>query len=271
MRLVIKYIFLGYLIVLSNNGLPQCKINKVTSFQTGEKITFKVFYHWIEYNYAANATFLVDQKMLQNEPVYFFNATGYTNKKFDWIFKVCDKFQSCVSTRTLIPYHATHETSEGKYFARENYDFTLSGHVLTEIENSDHAFKRDTIQVSSCVFDLLTLIYYTRTIDFTNYNENDQIPVNLVDNGIIHPIYIRYLKRDIIKNRVDNKKYKCIELSVLCVNGPAFQDGENLKIWLSDDANKLPIVIQANIHVGVLYAYLSSMAGLCHHLDVIVN
>lgn len=88
---------------------------------------------------------------------YFFKATGFTNKKFEWIFKVCDSFQSYVSTQTFNPTYASHETSEGKYFASEIYNFESSGKIFTEIENSNQQNKHDSINGSGY---LMTRIRY---------------------------------------------------------------------------------------------------------------
>lgn len=272
MRLALNYVFIFSGCVFIQHAVAQCNINQVTSFQHGEKIQFKAYYHLLWDTYAADVQFSVSEKVVRDEPVYFFNASGTTIKKFDWIYKVSDSFQSCVSKKTLNPYWASRQTLEGSYFAKENYKFVSNGtKIQTEVQNSDHSFKRDSLTVNSCVFDVLTLVYYCRTIDFSKSKKNDKIPVSLVVDGNIYPIYIRYHKKEVVKNQFDDKKYRCIFLSVLCLKGSIFDGGENLKIWVTDDDNKLPIKIQAKILIGTVFGYLSEMEGLRNKVNAVVN
>ncbi len=272
MRLILNYVLIAFLSGLAQQTVAQCNLNQISSFQPGEKIKFKAFYHLLWDTYAADVQFSVSQKTYQDEPVYFFNAAGSTIKKFDRIFKVCDSLQSYVSMHTFNPIWARRETSEGDYFAKENYKLVPAGtKIYTEVQNSDHPYKHDSLNASGCVFDVLTLVYYCRTIDFSQYKKNDKIPVNLVVDGSIFHIYIRYRKKEVVKNRIDNKKYRCTVLSVLCLPGSIFNGGENLKIWVTDDENKIPVKIQANIQVGTVFGYVSEMQGLRHKVNAIVN
>jgi hypothetical protein len=272
MRLVINCIFIWLLSGFSQHAEAQCNINKISSFQPGEKIKFKAYYHLLWDTYAADVQFSVSQKTHQEAPVYSFQAIGATIKKFDWVYKVCDRFQSHVSMNTFNPVWAKRETSEDNYVAVENYSFVSNGKkIYTEVQNSDHPYKRDSLTMNCCAFDVLTLVYYCRTIDFSQCKKNDKIPVNVIVDGNIYPIYIRYRKKEVIKNKFDDKKYRCILLSVLCLKGSIFDGGENLKIWVTDDENKVPIKIQAKIQVGTVFGYVNEMEGLRNKVNAIVN
>jgi Protein of unknown function (DUF3108). len=252
--------------------IAQCIVGHISSFQPGEKIKFKAYYHLLWDTYAADIQFSVNKEIYGDEPAYFFKATGSTVQKFDWIFKVCDNMQACASMQTLNPFWAKRETSEGDYFARENYRFLPSGmKIYAEVQNSSHPSLRDSLNVSGCAFDALTLVYYCRTLDFSKYKKNDKIPVNIIVDGSLYHIYIRYCKKVVVKNRIDDKKYKCIELSVLCIQGSIFDGGENLKIWVTDDENKIPVKIQADIQVGTIFGYISAMEGLKNRINALVN
>jgi len=272
MRLILNYVFIALLSGLMQHAVAQCDIKNISSFQPGEKIKFKAYYHLLWDTYAADVQFSVSQKMHQEEPVYSFQAIGTTIKKFDWVYKVCDRFQSNVSMNNFNPVWAKRETSEGDYVAVENYSFVSNGRkIYTEVLNSEHPYKRDSLTMNCCAFDVLTLVYYCRTIDYNNYKKNDKITVNLVVDGNIYPIYIRYRKKEVIKNQFDNKKYRCILLSVLCLKGSIFDGGENLKIWVTDDENKVPIKIQAKIQIGTVIGYMSETEGLRNKTTAIIN
>ena len=51
------------------------------------------------------------------------------------------------------------------------------------------------------------------------------------------------------------------------VAGNVFKDGNQMTLWVSDDANKLPLLIESPISVGSVKAVLKSYKGLKYNLD----
>jgi hypothetical protein len=48
-----------------------------------------------------------------------------------------------------------------------------------------------------------------------------------------------------------------------------FEEDNTLKIWLSDDLNKIPLKVQAKIYVGYLNVELKNVENLRHPLSII--
>ncbi len=74
-------------------------------------------------------------------------------------------------------------------------------------------------------------------------------------------LYIRYLGKEIITGLKD-QKYNCIKLSSAMIEGTIFKSGEDLIIWITDDKNHLPILLQAKILVGSVKALLLNAENL---------
>ena len=73
-----------------------------TSFMIGEKITYTIFYNVIGlYVNAGTAQFTVTPTKWEGDAAFAFTATGYSNRSYDWIFKVRDKYESIVDSKTL--------------------------------------------------------------------------------------------------------------------------------------------------------------------------
>jgi hypothetical protein len=53
--------------------------------------------------------------------------------------------------------------------------------------------------------------------------------------------------------------------------GRVFKEKESLTFWVSDDANRIPLKIEANLAVGSLDADLDSYKGLKHPFKIIMN
>jgi hypothetical protein len=48
------------------------------------------------------------------------------------------------------------------------------------------------------------------------------------------------------------------------LEGRVFKDDEDLSVWISDDENKIPILIQSKVIVGSIKAELISYEGLAN-------
>jgi hypothetical protein len=257
----LKYIF--FLISFFPYLLSGQCVSQVKSFKPGEKITYMAYYNWgFIWVYAGDLEFTVKQKLSMGKQAYQFDAIGNSRKSYDWMYKVRDHFQSFVEMSTFSPIMAERKTSEGGYEAYESYEFVNGGRKINSVvSNSDKPFKRDTLSAQSCTFDVLTVIYYCRTIDFSQYKVNDKIPFKIVVDNKIYTTYVRYMGRETIKTH-QGKKYRCIKCSALLVQGTIFKGGEDMTLWVTDDENKIPVLVEAKILIGSVKAYLNTEEGL---------
>ena len=173
-----------------------------------------------------------------------------------------DHYQCYLDKETLRPLWFHRENYEGGFEVDNKYFYNYQeNQVYTYTQNTDQPFIKDTVQIDPCTFDLLSIIYYARNLDFTGLKTGDSIPVTtIIDNEIYH-LYIRYLGKETITSR-SGEKYRCIKFSALLVEGTIFKEGEDLFAWVSDDKNRIPILVDAKILVGSVKAYLAKTKGL---------
>lgn len=233
------------------------------AFNEGESISYEVYYNWgfIWLN-AGYVEFNVKEGNYHNRDIYYLDAFGTTYKSYDWFFKVRDHYQCYLDKETLRPLWFHRENYEGGFEVDNKYFYNYQeNQVYTYTQNTDQPFIKDTVQIDPCTFDLLSIIYYARNLDFTGLKTGDSIPVTtIIDNEIYH-LYIRYLGKETITSR-SGEKYRCIKFSALLVEGTIFKEGEDLFAWVSDDKNRIPILVDAKILVGSVKAYLAKTKGL---------
>ena len=97
-------------------------------------------------------------------------------------------------------------------------------------------------------YDMLSVAWLARRLDFNQYKKGDQIPIRILLDDGIYDLYIRYLGKEEIK--VDKKKWNCHVFAPLLVEGDVFKGGENMKVWVSDDERRVPVMVEAKILVG---------------------
>ena len=211
------------------------------AFKAGELLTYNIFYSVAGiYVNAGTASFATTLEHMGNVPVYHVVGAGNSNSSYDWIFKVRDKYESFFDTATLQPYKFIRQVNEGGYTKYENVTFNQKTNTAVSTEG--------TYNVPNCVQDVLSAVYYARNVDFDKYKENDLIPFNMFLGTQVYNLYIRYLGKEKIKTKYG--KFRSIKFRPLLVKGTIFEGGEKMTVWVSDDANHIPLRIESPIKVG---------------------
>lgn len=258
-----KAIF-GALLLLSsvvlNAGDEFCGIRN-TAFLAGEASTFKVYYTLGVYIAAGEATFNVNLEKLNNKPVYHITGEGKTYSFYDNFFKVRDKYESFIDTATLKPMKFIRNVYEGGYKKYQNVSFNQE--TNTAITN-DGIFK-----VPNCVQDVVGAIFYARNIDFNKYKPEDKIPFTMFLDNEVYDLYIRYLGKETIKTKYG--KFRAIKFKPLLVKGTIFEGGEKMTVWVSDDANHLPLRVESPISVGSIKVDMMAYRNLRYPLTSLIS
>lgn len=211
------------------------------AFQAGERIDFNIYYSVIGlYVNAGNASFTTTLEKMNNKNVYHVVGDGSSNNSYDWIFKVRDRYESYFDTATMQPYKFLRDVNEGGYKIYENVTFNQKANTAITAKG--------VFKVPNCVQDVLSAIYYARNINFNNYQPDDKIPFDMFLDNEVYSLYIKYIGKEKIKTKYG--KFNAIKFKPLLVKGTIFEGGENMTVWVSDDANHIPLRIESPIAVG---------------------
>ncbi|MDR1668143.1 MAG: DUF3108 domain-containing protein [Bacteroidales bacterium] len=240
----------------------QCPVD-TKAFEVGETLKYNAYYNWgfIWLN-AGEAEFNVSSKWYNGRKVLHLWAYGTTFKSYDWIFTVREKYQSYVDPETLMPLWYERDVKEGSYTAFENYTFDYANHLIhTYVQKRDRPGVNGTLELTPCLLDVMTAIYYFRSVDFNRYTAGDKIPIHMILDSHAYRLYIRYLGKETVKTRNKNA-YKCIKCAIQLVEGTMFKGDEDAVVWVTDDENKIPVIVEAQIVVGSVKAILSETKGV---------
>jgi hypothetical protein len=253
-----------FLIAALTNARAQCT-SANTVFGAGEHVTYNAVYNWgfIWLN-AGVVTFSVEAAMWQNQPVYHLQSIGVTHRGYDRLFMVRDTFDAYVEKDNLRPLEFRRITNEGSYSSSHHYLFNNNNRTIrAKISKEGGPVKHSILPWPECSFDILTMIYQARNIDFSKYKVNDKIPIVMVVDGEIHNLHIRYLGKEVVANR-EGRQFNCLKFSPLLVKGTIFEAGEDMTVWVTDDHNRVPIVVEAQILIGSVKAMFVEAKGLLH-------
>jgi hypothetical protein len=214
---------------------------KNTSFKEGERLVFKVYYNmgaiWVGAGYATFNTTLED---LNGRKVYHVVGDGKTMKSYEWFYKVRDKYETYIDVETMLPAKFIRNVDEGGFKIHNNVTFN---------QNIGQAISTNGVyKVPKCIQDVLSAIYYARNIDYSKYKPGDKIPFSMFLDDQVYNLYIRYIGKERVTTKYGT--FNAIKISPLLIEGTIFKGGEKMMVWVSDDANRIPVRVDSPILVG---------------------
>ncbi len=250
-----------FCLLFAFEGNSQCTYSN-NSFQAGESVSYELYYNWgFLWFSAGKASFKIYNHTYNNQPAFLLKSSGTTNRNYDWFYKVRDSFESVIDPKCVTPYSFKRDTYEGGYKVDNEYTFNYESKTIrSQTKNSKKELTIDTLKINSCTLDVLSAIYACRTINFSNCRKNDTIPLSMIIDGEIYSIYLRFLGQENIVNR-DYRKFECNKFSVMLVEGTVFSGGEDMIVWVTNDKNQIPVLIDAKILVGSAKVVVADIEG----------
>jgi hypothetical protein len=131
---------------------------------------------------------------------------------------------------------------------------------LKQVKNGE--LRTDTVlSVTNLGYDLIGTLIYVRNLDFSKMTIGQTTRLTAFSGRKAINLIITYRGQSIVE-RSDNLKYKTLQVSV-DIADDAFADSKSaIEVWLSDDANHLPVKMKAKLKIGAAEANLSSYKGL---------
>ncbi len=220
---------------------------KNESSTSGEILNYKVFYALAgAYIGAGEATFSNKLESFQQKTVYHFTGFGKTYSAYDWIYKVRDTYESFVDTSTMLPLKFSRQVNE-----TGNHIFN---NVLFNQTTNRAVSTNGVFNIPPCIQDVLSAIYYARNIDYSKAKNGDIFPFSIYLDDHVYPVYIRYMGKANLKTKYGN--FNTIKFKPKLIEGTLFKGGEQMTVYVTDDANKIPVYIETPILVGSIKVFL---------------
>ena len=252
-------LFFGFCLLLCKTltGQSSCNINH-NNIRPGETLIYDVYYHWgVIWAHAGECTFSIKSDEYAGKASLHFVGEGKTFKSYDHFFKVRDRFDCWADTARLLPFRYIRNSQEGstKVYNDNYFDYKSKTVKCYSVQQKKAELKIDTAKLKNCTYDVLSMIYYARCIDYSQYKKDQRIPISLYLDGKVHDsLYIRYKGKERIKSKTS--EIQCIVFSPLLIKGTIFAGGEDMTVWATDDFNKTPVLIKSSIVIGEILVKL---------------
>ncbi|OIN59266.1 DUF3108 domain-containing protein [Arsenicibacter rosenii] len=225
------------------------------SFGPGERIEYRVHYGFIN---AAEATVDVAPALykVNDRPCFKVNVFGRTTGAFDLVTRVRDTWRSYVDTGAILPQRFYRNIQEGNYRKEENVTFNHFSNTAKSEEKVD----TDVFKVPDNVHDVVSGYFFLRTIDFNKFGIGQVIEVPAFFDDKIYNMKVKYQGKAVLKTKFG--KINVIKLNPVMPPNGFFKDEDSIRIWVSDDNNKVPMKVEVDLAIGSLDMDIRDYGGL---------
>lgn len=231
------------------------------SFQAGETIVYKVFYNlnfvWIP---AGEVTFRVYDEGKQ----FHYQAKGETYDSYEWFYQVHDRYDSWVDKETLLPNYSERSIKEGSYSVFEKISFNQKTKKTTVWRSHEKGAPETKTEHSleDQVHDILSSMYQLRNIDFASKEPGSTAPFRIFMDKEEFPLKMKFIGKDSKKKIHGMGKYNTLKFQPQIIAGNVFDENSEMSVWVSDDQNRIPLLIESPVSVGSVKVVLKEYKNL---------
>jgi Protein of unknown function (DUF3108) len=237
-----------------------------SAFDTGEWFKFRMSYSgWMK---AGNATLQIKEDLIKGEPVYHVVGKGWTTGAIKWFFKVRDRYESYFDKQTGLPYKFIRDINEGGYTKKLEIEFDQ---VNQKAYINDKKHKKNfVIDTKPNIQDMVSAYYYLRNeIVVDELKPGDEIETDMFFDKENYGFKLKFLGEETIRTKFG--KVKTLKFRPYVMAGRVFKEEESLTLWVSNDKNRIPLRIKADLAIGSLRADIEAFKGLKHSFKIVVD
>jgi Protein of unknown function (DUF3108) len=238
---------------------------KDSAYAVGEWLNFRIHYGLVTAGYA---TLEVKEAVKNNKKVFYTCGEGRTTGMTKLFFNVKDIYQSYIDKETSKPYQFVRKIDEGGYTKNQEGFFNQDNNTVLVKDYKNSTEK--SIKVTENVQDIVSSFYYLR--NHPNVNKlkvGESIIIDMFFDDEIVKFKLKFMGRENLDTKFG--KVATMIFRPLVQSGRVFKEEESLTVWITDDANKIPLRIKASLSVGSIKADLESFKGLRNSFVTIQN
>jgi hypothetical protein len=226
------------------------------TFQRGEFLKYRVFYDsWMTYWMTAGfGTMEISPEpvMINGRETYHIIVNGKSANVFNVFFKVRDKYETFMDAEGMMPLKFIRYTREGGYKKDDTVYFDHNALKATST--------RKVKDITPYVHDIVSAFYYVRNLDFDTAEVGDKYHLDFfLDDSLYHSEII-FQGRNYVKT--DFGKIRCMKFKPRVAVGEVFTDPYPMELWVTDDKNKIPVLMRSAVFIGSVKIELIEYKGL---------
>ena len=249
----------------SQTDIKRSVSNSINSFKNGEWLQFRVHYGFFN---ASEIEIKLEKKKLDSISVFHAKGYGRSTGLLRLFFKVEDYYESYFKESDGLPLWFIRDIYEGGY--TKNLEMFFN-HDLNTVKLNDKKNNRIlNFDINPNSQDLISAFYYLRNFYNTNNLEiGEEININMFFDEENYLFKLRFLGYDVLDTKFGN--VECMRFRPYVQSGRVFKEQESVSLWISNDKNKIPLKMKAELKIGSIECDLENFKNLNHPFNIITN
>ncbi len=231
------------------------------SYLPGEQIRYRVHYGFLN---AGEAYMRLTDKyyLVNNKVCYRAEIIGNTVGTFDRIIRIRDVWGSYFDSVNFQPQKSFRSIQENNYRRREETYFDYSKNQARVIAENDTT---EVFPVVSQVQDMVSGYYFLRLQNYQNLRKNDTLKLIGVFEEKTYNFNIIYLGKTSLKTKFG--KSNTFIISPVMPSNKLFKGKHPIRMWISDDQNRIPLKVEAELLLGALELDIMDYSNLKYPIN----
>ena len=177
-------------------------------------------------------------------PTFRVVGTGRSTGAFDLVFKVRDHYESHVDQFGLFPHRFIRRVKEGGYRMEREVTFDPRRRLACTEEKNSEKFQ---VLPAYCQ-DLVSAFHFARNLPLDTLPVGGIVEITTFLDGKVHLVRARKVGQEHI--RVKAGGFDCWLFKPIVQEGRIWADEDDLTIYVSADARRIPVLVKSNLLVG---------------------
>lgn len=232
---------------------------KLANIQSGEQLNYRIHYGILN---AGTATLTTLQTVYKGQPHFYVKGYGKTTGAVRAFFKVEDVYESFININTGLPSYYVRNVREGSYTQHLETAFNHNNQTLILTDKETNTSK--VMNSVKGVQDMLSAFYYLRSLDSLDLKVGTVKKLNVWIDDEMFPFQLRIAGTENVKTKFGT--INCLKIVPQVMSGRVFKDKEGVTLWVTNDRNYVPVLVQAQLAVGSLKASIDSYSNVKYPL-----
>jgi hypothetical protein len=251
-------------IFISLSAFPEANAQRCgivnTAFSPGERVEYDLFFSLVLRARAGRGTLAIDEVDFRGQPAYRARMVMGTSGVADALFSFHETSHSYMD-KSLRPLLYTRETRERSHIV-ESQEFSHEDdqvNIRTIRHINDELRFDEVLTADECTFDFFSILLFVRNLDFDQMNVGDRKRVQFVNGQRLTDMYVNFLGTSTV--RAGGTRHEVINVSMTIFDDAFTNQQEAISASLSNDSNRIPVIINMNLRVGSVRAVMRSFSG----------
>ncbi|AKK73308.1 hypothetical protein HX13_20220 [Chryseobacterium sp. P1-3] len=234
---------------------------QLSNIADGESITFRIHYGFLN---AGTANLTTQKTNYKGVPHLYAKGTGQTTGAVKAFFKVEDLYESFINIETGLPSFYVRNVREGNYRQHFETVFNHDNNTLILTDKKEPANGSKVIKSVKGVQDMLSCFYYLRSKTPEELKVGTIINMNVWIDDEMFPFQLKVVGTENLKTKFGT--INCLKIIPSVKSGRVFKEKEGVTMWVSNDANHIPMLLKAELAVGSLKASIDGIKNVKYPL-----